>query len=391
MKNMNSPVWFLSGALCVSLLFPLLQKQKGNRQSQVSQNQLSQSQLSQNQLLAPTTETIFSPAQAAPVPSPRMGVNPARAVSTAIADSVERVLPSVVIIRTTATQRYLDFWRRKEILRDEEVGQGSGVIIDAKEGYIITNNHVLQKAQKVSVVLWNGVEVPARFIGSNVQTDIAILKIDPPKDTKLIEIVPGDSDEIRVGEMCLAIGSPYALSSTVTQGIISYKGRDAEVLPVVDFIQVSAAINPGNSGGPLVDVDGALIGINTFIQTAQPGAKGNIGIGFAVPSNLALRIAEMIVKGEDAELSFIGIVMGDTRQGVGIMNVMKQSPAAKAGLKTGDLILEVNRKRVRSSDELKTLIMVAKPGSKVHLRLIRDGAEREANVITEKMPNMRAF
>ena len=329
----------------------------------------------------------IDPLQTVPA-QPGAPVNAALQVSRAMADAVDKVLPSVVVIKTTATQRYLDFWRGREILRDEPVGQGSGVIID-KEGYILTNNHVLQGAQRVTVMLNDGTELPAKFIGSNQQTDMAVLKIDPQGGKKFIAVEIADSEKTRVGEICLAIGSPFSLNSTVTQGIISYKGRGADILPVVDFLQTSAPINPGNSGGALVDVRGRLIGINTFIQTAGPYAQGNIGIGFAVPSNLAMRIAELIIKGEKADLPWIGVVMREFREGLVVMNLIEDGPAESSGLKEKDLITRVEGKSVRTTEELQTLVKLYKPGQVLNVEVLRGGEKIDVRVKTEPMPKLQ--
>ena len=281
--------------------------------------------------------------------------NLARSLSNAMADTVERVLPSVVVIRTEATQVYRDQWRARFYQAVQPLGQGSGVLI-SKEGHIITNGHVI--------------------------------KITPEKDKPFTPIPPGDSDKIRVGEFVLAIGSPYSLTSTVTNGIISQKGRTSDMMPVVDFIQTSAPINPGNSGGPLVDLEGRLIGINTFIKTA-PGEQGNIGIGFAVPARTALRIADLLIKGENAELGWVGIEMQDLYpEGVGVMNVVAGSPAEKAGLRPRDILLGIDGRRIGNSNAVRSYVSLKQAGDRIELKVVRGQKEMTVPISIEPMPEL---
>ena len=310
----------------------------------------------------------------------------ARSLNHAMADTVEKVLPSVVVIRTEATRYFVDWYGR--LLREAQrpVGQGSGVIIDP-EGYVLTNFHVLHGGQRIEVILDDGTAYPASLVGKNEPTDIAVLRIETDGNKRFAAIEPGDSDRIRVGEMVMAIGSPFSLSSTVTHGVISHKGRSETFLPIVDFIQTSAAINPGNSGGPLIDLEGRLIGINTLIRTAGAMSQGNIGIGFAVPSNTAMRAAELIIGGtEGVEFSWLGVVMQDTREGVLLTRIVKNSPADEAGLKAGDLVRSVNRKRIRSGQELSSLVRLGRPGDVLTLEISRNNRSLTLSVTTRMMP-----
>jgi S1-C subfamily serine protease len=285
--------------------------------------------LSKTQLAEKAPEDL----QEVPVKRNLSGGNIAAQVSEAMADAVEGALPSVVVIQTGATRVYRDWWTNRRFYREEPVGQGSGVVI-SEDGYILTNRHVIERASKAEVVFNDGTSYPAKYIGSNSQTDIAVLKIEPDPDKPLTVIEQGDSDAIRVGELVMAIGSPYSLSSTVTHGVVSQKGRASELLPLIDFIQTSAPINPGNSGGALVDVEGHLIGINTYIQTAD-GIGGSIGLGFAVPAKIAFRMAELIIKGENSDVPYIGLVTEETPYGIMISEVIENGPAMKAGLEPG--------------------------------------------------------
>ena len=326
-------------------------------------------------------------------------INYATLVSDSLARAVEKVLPSVVVIRTEATKVYLDFWQARRHRMDLPVGQGSGVIVDEK-GLILTNSHVLQGAQRISVILEDGRELPAKFVGSNPQTDIAVLQIDGPDDAIYPSAQLADSDAVRVGEICLAIGSPFSLSSTVTQGIVSHTGREASILPIVDFLQTSAPINPGNSGGPLVNTEGKVIGINTFIQTPAPNVQGNIGIGFAVPAKVALRMMDLIVKGKNAELPWVGIVMLTDREeqifraryglsGVLVKEVMPDSPAARAGLKSGDLVTSLDGRPMENNDALRTYVLLKQAGETMAVDAVRDGKSLTASLTTSRMPNLR--
>lgn len=310
----------------------------------------------------------------------------ARALNHAMADTVEKVLPSVVVIRTEATLSVVDWYGR--LLREAQrpVGQGSGVIIDP-QGYVLTNFHVLHGGQRIEVILEDGTAYPATLVGKNEPTDIAVLRIETDEPKTFPAIEPGNSDTIRVGEMVMAIGSPFSLSSTVTHGVISHRGRAETFLPIVDFIQTSAAINPGNSGGPLIDLEGRLIGINTLIRTAGGMNQGNVGIGFAVPSNTAMRAAELIIGGtEGVEFSWLGVVMQDTQNGVRLTRIVKDSPADDAGLQAGDLVRSVNRKSIRSGQEISSLVRLGRPGDVFNLQIVRNDRELTLPVTTSLMP-----
>jgi len=307
----------------------------------------------------------------------------AQALNNAMANTVEKVLPSVVVIRT---ERIVDWYGRRLSEAQRPVGQGSGVIIDPR-GYIITNYHVLQGAQRVEVVMQDETSYPAQLVGRSSQLDIAVLKIINGEEEDFSAIEPGDSDAIRVGEMVMAIGSPFSLSSTVTHGLISQKGRSEANLPIVDFIQTSAPINPGNSGGPLIDMEGKLIGINSMIRTGSPTQQGSVGIGFAVPSNQALRAANFIIEGTTPdELPWLGVMMQNTRFGILFSRIIPESPAAEAGLMAGDLLLSVDQRPIRSALELSSLIRLSEPGDQLQLELLRGKEKIVREVTTQIMP-----
>ncbi|WFB34474.1 trypsin-like peptidase domain-containing protein [Kiritimatiellota bacterium B12222] len=310
----------------------------------------------------------------------------AKALNTAMADTVEKVLPSVVVIRTEGTQYLIDGFGRLLKEAQRPVGQGSGVIID-EAGFIITNNHVLQGAERIEVILQDETSYDAEVAGRNEQLDIAVLKIKSKTGEAFPAIEAGNSDAIRVGEMVMAIGSPFSLSSTVTNGLISQKGRSEANLPIVDFIQTSAPINPGNSGGPLIDVEGKLIGINTMIRTGSAVSQGSIGIGFAVPSNQALRAADLIMGGTSPEeLPWLGVMMQDTRFGVLFSRVFPNSPAFDGGLMAGDLLLSVDKRSIRSGGELSTLIRLTEPGDELTMEILRGREKLTKTIIPRLMP-----
>jgi len=310
----------------------------------------------------------------------------ARQFSTDIADAVEKAMPSVVVIRTeTRKYRVARDWFYGNMHRIPEtlVGQGSGVII-SKDGYLLTNHHVIDGAQQVEVVLNDGTKLPATIVGRDHHTDLAVLKInDPDREFAPMEI--GDSDVLRVGEFVIALGSPFSLASSVSLGIVSQKGRSIGLLPFEDFIQTDAAVNRGNSGGPLLDVDGRLVGINTVIQTAGLSA-GNIGISFAVPVNLAMAVSESIIRTGRWERPWIGIYMSETARGVEVREVVDGSPASRGGLMTGDIIRRVDQQPVRKVSEIQKAIFTRKIGAPAQLEIERNHDKLALELITETMP-----
>lgn len=280
---------------------------------------------------------------------------------------------------------------RKEVLR----GLGSGVIV-SRDGYILTNNHVVDKADTIYIRTHDNRKVEAKVIGTDPKTDIAVIKADA-KNLKPIAI--GDSDALRVGEWVIAIGSPLGenLARTVTQGIVSAKGRaNVGLADYEDFIQTDAAINPGNSGGPLVNINGELVGINTAIASRTGGFQG---IGFAVPSNMARQIMQSLIKSGKVTRGWLGVTIQDVDEniakglklkkagGVLVGTVVENSPAKAAGLKTGDVILEMNGKKLRDTVELRNTIARTSPGTKVQLTVWRDGTIKKLSVKLDEIPD----
>jgi len=270
-------------------------------------------------------------------------------------------------------------------------GVGSGVIV-TKDGYILTNNHVVDEADEVKVAMQDGREFTGKVIGKDPKTDIAVLKIDA-KDLPFLQMA--DSDKIEVGDIVLAVGNPFGIGQTVTMGMVSATGRATLGLDYEDFIQTDAAINPGNSGGALVDAEGRLIGINTAILSRS---GGNQGIGFAIPTNLSRDIMESLVKDGHVTRGYLGVMIQDVtpglakefnlkdRQGALIGDVVPKGPAEKAGLKSGDVVLEFNGKAVRDSRQFKLQVARVKPGESVPVKVLRNGSTKSIDVTINELP-----
>jgi len=280
--------------------------------------------------------------------------------------------------------------------RLERAGLGSGVIV-AEDGYILTNNHVIDGADEIIVTLGNEKhEYKAKKIGNDPATDIAILKIEA---TNLPAITFTDSDKTHVGDLCIAVGNPFGLTQSVTLGIVSALGRGGRgISDYENFIQTDASINPGNSGGALVDVEGRLIGINTAIFSMS---GGNQGIGFAVPANLARSVMESLLKTGKVSRGFLGVALQPLSEelasqfkikgtnGALISEVTELSPAQKAGLKSGDVVVEVAGKKVEGPRELQLLVASLTPGAKVDVKAIRDGKDQNFTVELTERPSAR--
>ncbi|MFA6287340.1 MAG: trypsin-like peptidase domain-containing protein [Opitutaceae bacterium] len=280
-----------------------------------------------------------------------------------------------------------------------ESGLGSGVIISS-DGYILTNNHVVEGADELKVALSDDRELIAKVIGTDPKTDIAVIKIDA-KDLPAITLA--DSDKIRVGDLVFALGNPLGVGQTVTMGIISAKGRSQlglldQVGGYENFIQTDASINMGNSGGALIDTKGRLVGINSAIVSAPNGSRGNIGIGFAIPVNMAASIMRSLVETGTVARGFLGVstdtitpevadqlgLPKDTK-GVLLSDISPDSPADKAGLKRNDAVLSIDGKPVASREDLRFVIAQSIPGSTVNLAVVRDGKPRTIAVALGKL------
>ena len=326
--------------------------------------------------------------------------------SKAFSEIATAISPSVVNISTTKVMKrelspFLEdpFSEFYSPLRDfrmpkkwKEQSLGSGVIV-SPDGYIITNNHVVEQADEIRVTLFDKRSFKAKVIGADNKTDVAIVKIDADN---LYTVQWGDSDKLQVGEFVLAIGNPYGLSHTVTMGIISAVGRaNVGIADYEDFIQTDAAINPGNSGGPLVNTKGELIGINTAIFSKSGGYQG---IGFAVPCNMARLVMDQLIQKGKVTRGWLGVTIQEitpelsqkfelkTAKGALIGDVAKGSPAEKSGLKRGDIILEFNGKKVSDVGNLRNMVAQSKVGAQIPLTIMRSGKEYALNVTTSELP-----
>jgi serine protease Do len=324
-----------------------------------------------------------------------------RGVVPDFAELAERVLPAVVNIAVTSQQAAAQlppelrgtplerYFRDRLRNRPQEViGAGSGFIIDPT-GFVVTNNHVIGNATRVVVSLQDGTELPARVVGSDELTDLALLRIEARG--ALVAVPWGASSAARVGSWVLAAGNPFGLGGTVTSGIVSARGREIGAGPFDDFIQTDAAINPGNSGGPLFNAAGEVIGINTAIYSPS-GASA--GIGFASPSDLARPVITQLLRDGRVERGWLGVSVQDLvaeqagarRRGVLIAGVERPSPAGQAGLRQGDVVLAINGNRVETSRALVRAVAGAAPGETVRLTVLRDGQEREMPVQVGRRP-----
>jgi serine protease Do len=321
---------------------------------------------------------------------------------------VKKVAPSVVKVFTTAkakpgTQLELPGFelprpffgepgRTPKFKMPPQHGVGSGVIV-TEDGYILTNNHVVDGADEVKVTLADGREFTAKVVGKDPKSDVAVAKIDA-KGLPFLHMA--DSDQIEVGDVVLAIGNPFGIGQTVTSGIVSATGRATLGLDYEDFIQTDAAINPGNSGGALVDTEGRLVGINTAILSRS---GGNQGIGFAIPTNLARDVMESLVKDGKVTRGYLGVTIQDVTpalakefklketEGALVADVVPKGPADKAGLQSGDVVLRFDGKAVRDSRHLKFQVARTKPGESVPVKVLRDGSTRELDVKVKELPS----
>ena len=351
---------------------------------------------------------IFTLIAIAPLPAaelPSDSITALRQIGKAFASVSEKASPAVVSIRAekVVTQQYLtmpdwpfgdpfgdDFFDRffqRQMPRSQprqrkilQPAQGSGFII-SNDGYILTNNHLVGEAEKVWVKIGDSPEIKADVIGTDPDTDVAVIKI---KKNNLPYLELADSDKLEVGEWVLAIGNPFGLSHTVTAGIVSAKGRSAGINKYEDFIQTDAAINPGNSGGPLINLDSKVVGINAAII----GPGGNIGIGFAIPINIAKSVYKQLITTGKVVRGYLGVNVQDLtesmadslglkgKKGAIIPKVEENSPAAKAGIQPGDIIIQFDEKPIENSKDLVNMVGEGKPGQKVSVIVIRDGQNK---------------
>lgn len=354
------------------------------------------------------TATLQPQWLAAPAPPPAVSaplVLPAPQVSAAaqpgsLAAAVRRAAPAVVSINTSRITRHPfadDPWFRLFFGQQgsqSQSGLGSGVIMSS-DGYVLTNNHVVQEADHIEAVLADGRRANARVIGADPESDLAVLKIDLPD---LPVMTPSDSDRIEVGDRVLAIGNPFGVGQTVTSGIVSALGRDQLGINTFEnFIQTDAAINPGNSGGALTDEQGRLLGINTAIYSRS---GGSLGIGFAIPVNVARQALQDIVQNGRVVRGWIGVestaltpelaenLGAASAQGVIITGVLNGGPAARAGMRPGDVVTRINGRPIRTVAELRAGITALRPGTAATFTALRQGQNVEMQLVPGQRPSM---
>jgi serine protease Do/serine protease DegQ len=349
-------------------------------------------------IIAAASSCVFSAGVGAQLPE-KVGDTPV----PSLAPIVKKASPAVVNIATRGTLReqrrnpladdpfFRRFFDAPDLAPRERQFQsaGSGVIVDAKQGYIITNAHVVENADEITVTLLDDRAVKAKVIGADKPSDVALLKITA---NNLTEMPLADSSKAEVGDFVLAIGNPFALSHTVTSGIISALGRsDGSAESYQDFIQTDAPINPGNSGGALVDLRGQLVGINTAIFS---GSGGNIGIGFAIPSNMVKAVMAQLEQYGEVKRGMLGVQLAnqftpDIAQSLGLDNargalvseVVEGGAADKAGIKAGDVITSINGHTIANSTELRNSIGLLRIGEKVEIGLLREGKPRRVTAV----------
>ncbi len=319
-----------------------------------------------------------------------------------LAPMVEKTRPAVVNIATTGhvdVQKhpllndpfFKRFFEGYEDMpqRKETKSLGSGVVIDADKGYIVTNHHVVEGAQEIAITMHDGQHFKARLIGSDPEADVAVLQAD----IKGLHAIPfGDSDKLRVGDFAVAIGNPFGLGQTVTSGIVSALGRTGlGIEGYENFIQTDASINPGNSGGALVNLRGELIGINTAILAA--GGAGNVGIGFAIPINMVRQIADQLIEYGEVRRGMLGVIMQnltpelaqafglDLHQGVVISQVIEDTAAEEAGLKVGDVVTSINGAPVKSASAMRNMVGMLRVGDEMSILVIREGKQKNITAV----------
>jgi len=323
-----------------------------------------------------------------------------------LAPMLEKVLPAVVGVQVSGTQppstdvppEFKFFFGQQDPEPNQGAqpfeGLGSGVIIDAAKGYVLTNNHVVNNADKITVQLNDGREYKAKLIGKDDQSDIAVIQLIDAKN--LTQIAMADSDALQVGDFAIAVGNPFGLGQTVTSGIVSALGRSGLNLEGLEnFIQTDASINRGNSGGALLNLKGELIGINTAIISSQ---GGSVGIGFAIPVNMAKNLSHQLIEFGEVKRGLLGIRGSemtpelaqafklDSQRGAFVNEVLQDSAAAKAGIKSGDVLITLQGKTLSSFAELRAKVGTAGPGVVMQIGLLREGKPMTVNVTLAQSP-----
>lgn len=349
-----------------------------------------------------TTTTTMTPAAAPYNPSVIRDLN------NAFISIASKAKPSVVTIMTNKTVKtasrnphrgtpfddFFDFFNMPDMPQERHMsGQGSGVIV-SKDGYILTNNHVIDEADEIKVMLFDGKKLDAEMVGHDPRSDIAVIKV---KANDLVPVEFGDSEALQVGEWVMAVGSPLreGLANTVSAGIVSAKGRALRLAAVENFIQTDAAINPGNSGGAMINLYGQLVGINTAIVSQSGGFQG---IGFAVPINLAKWVMDGLIKDGKVTYGYLGITPQTVDEkmatalelpsthGALVEEVLPNTPAAKAGIEASDVIVKINGEEIRDDNHLRKVVGTMRPGTKATMELYRDGKLKTVDVTLGDYP-----
>lgn len=363
---------------------------------------------------AQTAQTTAAPAATAPAAP----INPATGRPDSFADLAHRLLPSVVNISTLQAleQRpqmempqfppgspFEDFFKDYMEQQKNNPGTpqrqrrgaslGSGFVINAAEGYIVTNNHVVADAQSIKVILQDDTNLDARIVGRDEKTDLAIIKVDP-KGHHLVAVPWGDSDVMRVGDWIIAIGNPFGLGGTVTQGIISARARDIQSGPYDDYLQTDASINRGNSGGPMFNLRGEVVGINSSIFSPT---GGSIGIGFAIPANLAKSVINQLIEFGRTKRGWLGVRIQAVTQDIAdslnlgvprgalIASVSSDGPAAKGGIEAGDIVLMFDNKPIEEMRRLPRIVAETPVGSTVPVKVWRRGEIKEVTITVAEL------
>ena len=356
-----------------------------------------QAQTSPGGLSAKVTLATQPPLDPAQIPS-------LQAIDAEFTKLVNSVVPSVVSITTTTRVRtpaapgvfdpFADEGRFHGVPRESvENSLGSGVIV-SREGHILTNNHVIAEVDEIRVQLSDGRILPARLVGADEQSDLAVLKIEA---ADLTPLPFADSNQVQVGQRVIAVGNPFGFEETVTQGIISAKGR-RNAQSGNEFLQTDAAINPGNSGGPLINLRGEIVAINTAIYSTQESAPGSQGVGFAIPSSFARSKLETMLKAGRIIRGYLGVLIQNLpptvaeqlqlprRGGVLVVRTMDGSPAQRADLQPSDIILSLNGQAINNTQNFRSLIAAVPVGQKARIEFIRDGAVQTTDAVIAEQP-----
>ena len=334
----------------------------------------------------------------------------AASLQDAFAAAAEKAMPAVVVIKTSVKKPFNAYNRdtAEEMLRsylgikDKEnadgnfvpSGHGSGFFV-TEDGHIVTNYHIVKGQSRLTIVLQNKEEFDAEVIGVDPKADLAVVKINSGKKMPYLNFAnPAD---VKVGHWAIAIGAPYALDYTVTAGIVSQKGRNVGLNVYENYIQTDAAVNPGNSGGPLLNLAGEVIGVNDFIMTSSPYAKGSIGLSFAISSEIAEESVEILIAKGKISRAWLGIAYQEVPKsilrkngipgGLMIAGIYRNGPAAEAGIESGDIIVSIDGNRLTDIFQLRSAVAKHQPVSQIKIKIIRDGIEKEISINSSEKPS----